>query len=82
MRQALRGTRVFDHPERSQRGRIITHSFFFDLGDDPPPPVHAADDAAAAQWVPLAHLRALEAHLHDDHFHMLESFLGDALPPE
>lgn len=81
MRQALRGSQVFDHPERSQRGRIITHTFFFDLGDAPPPPVQAGDDAAQARWVPLAHLPALQTQLHDDHFHMLESFLGDAMPP-
>jgi bifunctional NMN adenylyltransferase/nudix hydrolase len=76
MRQALRGRRVFDHPERSQRGRIITQSFHFDLGDIVPPPVHGADDAAAAQWVPIQQLPALESQLHDDHFHMLDVVLG------
>ncbi|MGZ5180548.1 MAG: NUDIX domain-containing protein [Ramlibacter sp.] len=76
MRQRLRGVRIFDHPERSQRGRIITHTFFFDLGDMEPPRVQGADDAAAAQWVPVAQLPELEAQLHDDHFHMLDTFLG------
>ncbi|WBY02641.1 NUDIX domain-containing protein [Ramlibacter tataouinensis] len=84
MRQALRGSRVFDHPERSQRGRVISHAFFFDLGEEPPPPVQAGDDAAQAAWVPLAHLPALQAQLHDDHFHIIECFLGaleSAQPP-
>jgi bifunctional NMN adenylyltransferase/nudix hydrolase len=76
MRQALRGRRVFDHPERSQRGRIITQSFHFDLGEIAPPPVHGADDAAAAQWLPIDALHALETQLHDDHFHMLDVVLG------
>jgi bifunctional NMN adenylyltransferase/nudix hydrolase len=76
MRLALRGQHVFDHPERSQRGRILTQTFHFDLGDIPPPPVHGADDAASAQWVPLERLHELEMQLHDDHFHMLDVFLG------
>lgn len=76
MRRALRASRVFDHPERSQRGRVISHVFFFDLGDDAAPPVQAGDDAAQAAWVPLAHLPALQAQLHDDHFHVIECFLG------
>lgn len=75
MKQRLKGMHVFDHPERSQRGRIITHTFFFDLGDMPPPPVQGGDDAAAAQWVPVRNLPSLEAQLHDDHFHMLDTFL-------
>lgn len=81
MQQRLKGVRIFDHPERSQRGRIITHTFFFDLGDMAPPPVQGGDDAAAAQWVKVAQLPELEAQLHDDHFHMLDTFLGIAVQP-
>ncbi|HZY17901.1 MAG TPA: NUDIX domain-containing protein [Ramlibacter sp.] len=76
MQQRLRRVHIFDHPERSQRGRIVTHAFFFELGDAEPPPVQGGDDAAAAQWVPQAQLTSLEAQLHDDHFHILDTFLG------
>jgi bifunctional NMN adenylyltransferase/nudix hydrolase len=76
VRQALRGVKVFDHPARSQRGRIVNHAHFFDLGSAAPPPVAGGDDAAEARWVPLAELAALETQLHDDHFHILDSFLG------
>jgi bifunctional NMN adenylyltransferase/nudix hydrolase len=79
MKQRLKGVRIFDHPERSQRGRIITHTYFFDLGDMPPPAVQGGDDAAAAQWVAVSDLPSLEAQLHDDHFHMLDTFLGMAV---
>lgn len=75
-KQALRGMKVFDHPHRSQRGRIITHCFHFDLGDVAPPAVEGADDAADAKWVPIAKLSSLEEQMHDDHFHILETFLG------
>ncbi|VTU40541.1 Bifunctional NMN adenylyltransferase/Nudix hydrolase [Variovorax sp. PBS-H4] len=68
---------VFDRPDRSQRGRTITHGHFFDLGDRQPlPDVRADDDAAAAEWIPIAALPGLEDQLLDDHFQMLDHFLG------
>lgn len=76
MRERLRSVKVFDHPERSQRGRVVTHAHFFDLGEDSPPPVRGGDDAAAARWLPVAQLADMETRLHDDHFHVLDEFLG------
>lgn len=76
MKEGLRAQAVFDHPDRSQRGRTITHAFHFDLGHRELPEVHAADDAQAAHWVPFADLPGLEDQFHDDHFHMLDHFLG------
>ncbi|MFG6428567.1 bifunctional nicotinamide-nucleotide adenylyltransferase/Nudix hydroxylase [Roseateles sp. LYH14W] len=74
--RALRGVAVFDHPDRSQRGRTISHTHHFDLGDRELPEVQGADDAAQARWVPVAELAAMEAQFFDDHFHMLDRFLG------
>ncbi|MBN1610782.1 MAG: NUDIX domain-containing protein [Polyangiaceae bacterium] len=71
----LRDRAVFDHPERSQRGRSITHAFHFDLGDGPPPPVQAGDDAAGVEWVDIDRLTSLEEQFVDDHFHILDRFL-------
>ncbi|NDY93481.1 NUDIX domain-containing protein [Ideonella livida] len=79
-RAALRGQQVFDDPQRSQRGRTVTHGFYFDLGLRPLPPIEAGDDAAGAHWLPLAALPALEGQCLDDHFLILDHFLG-LLPP-
>lgn len=76
LRAALRDVAVFDHPERSQRGRVISHVHCFDLGDAALPEVRGGDDASAAQWVDVAALAALEDQFHDDHFHILDHFLG------
>lgn len=76
LRQHLKAVAVFDHPDRSQRGRTITHAHFFDLGERALPEVRAGDDAAAAQWVPIGEVAALEDRFLDDHFHMLDHFLG------
>lgn len=76
MAHALRAVRVFDHPDRSQRGRVITHAHHFDLGARRLPEVAGSDDAAEAAWVPIAQLAALEDRFHDDHFHILDDFFG------
>jgi bifunctional NMN adenylyltransferase/nudix hydrolase len=76
MEYALNASRVFDHPDRSQRGRVITHAFYFNLGDRMLPEIAGSDDAAEARWVKIADLPSLEEQFHDDHFHILDSFLG------
>ncbi|HPU52800.1 MAG TPA: bifunctional nicotinamide-nucleotide adenylyltransferase/Nudix hydroxylase [Burkholderiaceae bacterium] len=74
LEDAFRSSKVFDHPQRSQRGRTITHAHFFDLGPHTPE-VQAADDAADARWVPIAELCAMETELFEDHFAILDHFL-------
>lgn len=73
---ALQGVAVFDHPDRSLRGRTITHAHWFDLGDCRLPEVCGADDAAQARWVPITELPALESHFFEDHFNLLDHFLS------
>ena len=75
MKDCLKGSAVFDHPDRSQRGRTITHAFYFDLGHRALPEVQADDDAQSAAWVPVEDLARLEDQFLDDHFHMLDHFL-------
>jgi bifunctional NMN adenylyltransferase/nudix hydrolase len=67
---------VFDHPDRSARGRTITHAHFFDLGETMPVAVRGADDAAEAHWVPIADLAAMENEFFEDHFAILNHFLA------
>jgi bifunctional NMN adenylyltransferase/nudix hydrolase len=76
MRRSLVEAAVFDHPDRSLRGRTITHAHYFDLGERELPEVQADDDAQAVEWVPVEKLLSLEDQFHDDHFHMLDHFLG------
>jgi len=72
---ALQGSRVFDHPLRSPRGRIITNAFYFNLGNIRLPEIRGADDAMEAKWVPLAALPDMEEQLFEDHARILETFL-------
>ena len=76
MRAALQSVSVFDHPDRSQRGRTITHAHYFDLAEAPLPHVQADDDAAQVLWVPIEQLAGMEEAFFEDHFHMLDHFFG------
>lgn len=78
LRAAFRAAHVFDHPQRSQRGRTITHAHLFTLPNDAgsPPHVEGADDAQAARWLDAAELPRLLDQLFDDHYHVIDHFLG------
>lgn len=76
LRAALQSVQVFDHPDRSLRGRTITHVHYLDLGMLPAlPPVQGGDDAALARWVPVADLAGMESAFFEDHFQILRQFL-------
>ena len=76
LRTALREVTVLDHPDRSQRGRTITHAHYLDLAEAPLPNVQADDDAAQVLWVPIEQLAGMEEAFFEDHFHMLDHFFG------
>jgi len=76
LKGSLKAQAVFDHPDRSQRGRTITHAYHFDFPAGELPPVRGEDDAAKAEWVPVADALASEEQFFEDHFHILEHFLG------
>lgn len=73
---ALKQTRVFDHPSRSQVGRVITHAGLIELGERPLPAIKAADDAKQAAWVPLAAFKGFKTQMHDDHYLIAKHLLG------
>lgn len=78
LRGSLRGEVVFDHPDRSLRGRTITHAFYFEFPSGELPSVRGADDAARARWIPVSEIHGMRASLFEDHFFILEHFLGAA----
>lgn len=67
LRRSIVECKIFDHPDRSLRGRTITHAYLIDLGEGPLPEIKAGDDAAGARWVNLADLKFLEEEMYEDH---------------
>lgn len=73
---SIKGERVFDHPNRSQRGRTITHAFHIELAGSATglPKVKGGDDAKEAFFVPLGDLDPRQ--MFEDHYHIIQAMLG------
>lgn len=76
LKGSIKGQHVFDHPDRSMRGRTITHAFFFEFPSGELPEIRGADDADKAVWMPLSDFFEMRASLFEDHFDMGVYFLG------
>lgn len=79
---AIKATHVFDHPDRSERGRTITHAFLFNLdGKDLSsglPRVKGSDDACDAKWFPLSDIDKNPRMLYEDHGDIITKMIGFA----
>lgn len=72
----IRDSNVFDHPDRSLRGRTITHAYCIKLKDGDLPEVKGNDDAAKAFWLPLMDVGRLESEFFEDHAHIIQYFVN------
>lgn len=76
---ALRKVEVFDYPDRSLRGRTITHAGLIDLGNRKLPAIIGSDDAANACWFDLDDvLNSMESMMMDDHHQIIQQMLKNA----
>ena len=74
LRGSIVNTHVFDDPNRSTRGRTITHASLIKLQDGPLPKVRGGDDAAKAFWLPLNRLDI--GRFNEDHYHVINYMIG------
>ena len=66
---------VFDDPNRSARGRTITHAFLIKLKDDVAlPRVKGMDDADKARWIAIADLRRED--FFEDHYDIIQNMIA------
>lgn len=77
LRGNIKQTRVFDNPNRSLRGRTITHAYHIELPPGDLPKVKGSDDADKAVWVPLGTFSAMQDQIFEDHYHIINAFIGD-----
>lgn len=75
LKGSIREQRVFDDPNRSARGRTITHAFRIELEPaEELPKVKGGDDARNAFWLPLAELDP--ARMFEDHYFIIQEMMG------
>jgi len=77
--KSIKAYQVFDAPEREPRGRMISHTFLFELQLPSLPKVKAADDASEAMWFPLKDLNKIRSQLGGDHYKIIKKMLSDFL---
>lgn len=77
LKGSIKKSGVYDAPERSLRGRTITHAFLIELPPGPLPKVKGGDDADKAKWVPLNVFKRMEEQMFEDHFAIINSMLGE-----
>lgn len=74
LKGSIKESRVFDSPDRSSRGRTITHAFKIELPDKELPAVRGGDDAEKAFWLPLGSLDS--RYMFEDHYDIIKTFVG------
>lgn len=67
LRGSIVGKEIFDNPNRSLRGRTITHAFAFKLISGELSKVKGSDDASKAKWFPIHDVLSMEEYLFEDH---------------
>ncbi len=65
----------FSHPQRSVRGRTVTHAYGFQLNERELPRVKGGDDAAKAWWLELSEVEENPREFFEDHAQIIEYFM-------
>lgn len=79
IRGSIKESRVFDSPNRSVRGRVITVSYSIHLEGGPRHPlprVSAGDDAAEAWWFPISQIFEMRQEIFEDHLDIIRYFIS------
>ncbi|CAN7461539.1 NUDIX domain-containing protein [Phenylobacterium sp. LjRoot225] len=76
LKRLISARQVFDDPNRSDRGRTITHGFLIEIPDHGGglTAVEASDDAEHAFWTPVADLKP--ETMFEDHWDIVQELLG------
>lgn len=88
LRGCMRGSKFFDHPDRSLRGRVhskrgrtVTMAYCFSLSDGHKlPKVAGASDASeseggAAWWFPISEFKLMRNQMFEDHYDIANYFI-------
>jgi bifunctional NMN adenylyltransferase/nudix hydrolase len=74
---SIKAREVFDAPQRSLRGRTVTHAFYIQLPAGKLSKVKGSSDASSAKWFPLDEAFNMGENLFEDHLFIIKHFLGE-----
>jgi len=78
LNKSIKDYRVFDDPHREPRGRMISHTFLFNLNAPELPKLKANDDASEAMWYPLKDLKEIREQFAGDHYKIIKNMLSNS----
>lgn len=74
LKNSIVDMKVFDHPERSERARVITHAYLIHLKEYAVlPTISHSDDAADAFWLPIGMLE--KRKMFEDHYDIAQAMV-------
>ena len=74
LKGSIKDDKVFDNPNRSLRGRTITHAYLLELANGELHKVKGGDDALKAKWIQLSKIQELRETLFEDHMDIITYF--------
>ena len=76
LKRAIVDSEVFDYPQRSERGRTVTHAYHIKLeGKLPEVKATGADDAVKCVWMPYVEVMRRADEFFEDHIHIINNFI-------
>lgn len=75
--RAITKSGVFDSPNRSTRGRTITHAKLYQLNDAKPlPKVSKSSESLNVKWISFSEFDKMESQMYEDHFHIANHMMN------
>lgn len=74
---SIKRVKVYDAPNRSPRGRVITHAHLIELPNGELPKVKGSSETDHVKWVPLSVFYKMEDQMFEDHYQIINDLLGN-----
>lgn len=71
----LKDSEVFDFPGRSERGRVISHSFHYRLTSRALPDVTPGGNASETRWIHKSDLPKMQEVIYEDHLSIIDRYI-------
>jgi bifunctional NMN adenylyltransferase/nudix hydrolase len=81
LKSVIQASQVFDHPDRSTRGRTVTNAYLLDISKESRPEVTAGDDAREVFWMRIDEFMSQPEAVYEDHWFIASGLLAKRKKP-